>query len=78
MADIITNGLQGPSGLNQALHAGMAKRMRSQTRSDDTGLVQVMRSPERDGGLKDGFAGGRHMNLNPAVPDTLDSQPRQP
>ena len=61
MADIITNGLQGPTGIDQALHAGVAKRMRPETRPDDTGLVQIMRSPGRDGGLSDWCAWGRHM-----------------
>lgn len=61
VANIIAYGLQGPSSVNQALHAGVTKRMRSQTRSDDAGLVQIMRSPGGDGRLSDGRAGGRHM-----------------
>jgi len=61
MADIITNGLQGPSGIDEALYAGVAERMRPESRPDDTGLVQIVRSSGRDGCLSDWRAGGRHM-----------------
>lgn len=61
MADIITDGLQGPSGINEPLYAGMAERMRPESRPDDTGLVQIVRSPGRNCCLSDWHAWGRHM-----------------
>ena len=61
MTDIISDGFQGPSGLDETLHAGMAECMRPQSWPDNAGLVQIVRGPGGDGSLSDGRAWGGHM-----------------
>ena len=56
MADVIANGLQGPSGVREALHARVAERVRPQSRHDDAGVVQIVRGTRRDRSLCDGPA----------------------